>query len=246
MIMTAINGLALVTGATSDLGYELADQLARHGYDLIVTDEDDVDIVAAALAVHGTDVEPVRADLRQSEDLELLHRRVIGGPRPVAVAALSAEVGRGYVDDGSLDSALDVVDLSVRATVRLAQLLLTDMLGRGSGRLLLATSAGRELHGFRRAMYASSRSFLRSFAEMAHDLAQGTVGQADVSVMALTPSRSSREDPARVAEAGVDALVNGHRPAPGVRTLSAMATLALRLLPANLRTLVGQAISAPA
>ena len=236
--MTAVNGLVLVTGATSDLGYELADQLARHGYDLIVTDQDDVDIAAAALAVHGTDVEPVRADVRQAGDLELLHRRIVGGPRPVAVAALSAEVGRGYVVDGSLDAALDVVDLSVRATVRLARLLLTDMVVRGSGRLLLTASAGTELPAVGRAMYASSTSFLTSFADALHD----DLAQSQVSVMALMPSYQLPEDP---AEVGVDALVRGEHQAVrmGVSTLSAMVSLALRLMPGNLRTLIHQAIS---
>ena len=91
-----VRPLALVTGASSGIGLELARQLAERGHDLVVTAEDTaVEETAAELRGRGAEVRSVVADLRTGEGVESLYTAVVAGGRPLAVAALNAGVGRG-------------------------------------------------------------------------------------------------------------------------------------------------------
>ncbi|MFI8420427.1 SDR family NAD(P)-dependent oxidoreductase [Streptomyces sp. NPDC085479] len=96
--MTQRRELAVVTGASSGIGFELARQLAERGFDLIVNSADEERLHAAAEEIRrrtGTSVQPVRADLRRYEEAERLVGAVTATGRPVAVAALNAGVGEG-------------------------------------------------------------------------------------------------------------------------------------------------------
>ncbi len=122
--------LALVTGASSGIGLELAEQLAERGYDLVVNAEDDARLQRAAQRVRaaGARVEVVRADLRDPGETERLFAEATGLGRPLDVVVLNAGVGRGgaFVDTDLADE-LEVIDLNVRSTVHLAKLVLRDM-----------------------------------------------------------------------------------------------------------------------
>lgn len=214
--------LALVTGASSGIGYELAKQFAEHGYDLLVNAEDTgLDPVAEELSTLGVNVEAVRADLRTGEGVEQLYGAT---ERPVAVAALNAGVGQGggFVDAG-LAEQLAVVDLNVRSTLHLAGLLLPDMISRGGGKVLISSSIGAMTPGPFQAVYNASKSFLQSFAEAL----QNEVQDSGVTITSLMPGptetdffrragmadtkigQSSKDDPAEVAEQGFRALMAG-------------------------------------
>jgi short-subunit dehydrogenase len=106
---------ALITGASSGIGFELAKQFADHGYDLVVAAED---AVLVAKRIH---VEPVQADLRSAEDVDRLYQDATAGGSPVDAAALNAGVGRpeSFLDS-PLDDDLSIVDLNIRSTVNLA------------------------------------------------------------------------------------------------------------------------------
>jgi uncharacterized protein len=89
--------LALVTGASSGIGLELAKQFAENGFDLLINAEDsrlDAAVTALGAAV-STEVRAVRADLRTPEGVEQVHAAVTATGRPLAAAALNAGVGRG-------------------------------------------------------------------------------------------------------------------------------------------------------
>jgi NAD(P)-dependent dehydrogenase (short-subunit alcohol dehydrogenase family) len=86
--------LALVTGASSGIGLELAKQFAEHGFDLIVAAEDvELDDATEELRGLGVAVAPVSADLTKREDVERLAAAVLGSGRPLDAAALNAGVG---------------------------------------------------------------------------------------------------------------------------------------------------------
>jgi short-subunit dehydrogenase len=219
--------LALVTGASSGIGFELATLFAEDGYDLVVAaDEDDIDASADKLRSAGVDVQAVQVDLRKPEDVVRLYDTATAGGRTLDAAALNAGSGRaGPFLEGELDDDLGIVDLNVRSTVHLARLVLGDMACRGSGKVLFTSSIVAGMPGWNQSMYNASKSFVQSFVEALHDEMRGT----GVTVTALMPGptatnffrradmpdtvigRMPKDDPARVARQGYDAMMRGDR-----------------------------------
>ena len=225
--MSTPRPLALVTGASSGIGLELARLLAGDGHDLVVNAEDDaLQTAAEELRASGGDVVAVQADLRTPEGVQKVHAAVTAVGRPLEVACLNAGVGlgRAFVDQ-DLERALAVVDLNVRSTVHLAHLLLRDMVARDRGRLLITSSIASTQPGAFQAVYNASKSFTQSFAEAL----QEELKDSGVTVTSLMPGpteteffergdltdtrvgQSSKDDAADVAKQGYDALRKGDR-----------------------------------
>lgn len=225
--MTDTRPLALVTGASSGIGTELARQFAAGGFDLIVTAEDDA-IAAAAeqLRSTGATVTPVQADLRRPDGVEQVYAAVRALGRPLDAAALNAGVGRGasFVDQ-PLEDVLSLVDLNVRSTIHLAHLVLEDMVARGSGRVLFTSSIASTQPGPFHAAYNASKSFVQSLAEaLAEELKDSGVtvtslmpGPVDTNFFARARlldtnlGQGPKDDPADVARQGYEALMKGER-----------------------------------
>src|SRR3954471_4675090 len=153
--------LALVTGASSGIGLELAHQFAANGFSLIVAAEDDG--ITAAAAKLG-DAEPVQVDLADADRVRDLYAR-IGGRRMDALA-LNAGItaGGAFATGGDLERELRLVDLNVRSTVHLAKLVVGDMAERGRGRVLFTSSVVAGMPGAFQSTYNASKSFVQSFA----------------------------------------------------------------------------------
>jgi short-subunit dehydrogenase len=219
--------LALITGASSGIGLELAKQFADNGFDLVVNAEDDAIVVAAEELRTTTDasVEHVQADLRTAEGVAQVYAAATAGGRPLAAAALNAGVGQGQgFLDTDIDKQLEVIDLNVTSTVRLAHLVLRDMTARGEGRVLVTSSIASTMPGSFQAVYNASKSFLQSFTEALQDELRDT----GVTLTSLMPGptdtefferaemqdtrvgqTSSKDDPAKVAKQGFEALMSG-------------------------------------
>jgi uncharacterized protein len=217
----------MVTGASSGIGRELAQQFAEHGFDLVVNAENDgVHAAAVELRATGADVRAVRADLRTAEGVEHLWSAVSDTGRPLDAAALNAGVGKGgaFVDTELADE-LAIIDLNVTSTVRLAKHILREMTSRKEGRVLITSSIASTMPGSFQAVYNASKSFLQSFAEAL----QEELRDSGVTVTSLMPGptetdffrradmedtkvgASSKDDPAQVAKQGFDALMKGER-----------------------------------
>ncbi|GAA3635898.1 SDR family NAD(P)-dependent oxidoreductase [Streptomyces chitinivorans] len=217
--------LALVTGASSGIGLELARQFAEHGFDLLVNAEDDrLTAAAGELRSFGTGVRAVRADLRRRDEVERLWAAAAEAGRPVDAAALNAGIGRGGAfTETDLGDELALIDLNITSTVRLAKLLLRDMAARGEGRLLITSSLASTMPGPFQAVYNASKSFLQSFSEALAEELRGT----GVTVTSLMPgptdtdffrrggledtklAEQATDDPALVARQGFEALMGG-------------------------------------
>ena len=224
MTSTETKPLAVVTGASSGIGRELAKQLAKNGFDLLVNAEDDrLDAAAAELRGYGARVRAVRADLRTAEGVEKVYTAVTTIGRPVDVAALNAGVGQGGAFlDNDLADELDIIDLNITSTVRLAKRLLRDMAVRDEGKMLITSSIAATVPGSFQAVYNASKSFLQSFGQAL----QNELKDTRITITVLTPGPTqtdffrragmrdtkvgaSKDDPARVAEQGFRALVKG-------------------------------------
>ena len=217
----------MVTGTSSGIGRELAQQFAEHGFDLVVNAENDgVYAAAVELRATGADVRAVRADLRTAEGVEQLWSAVTDTGRPLDAAALNAGVGKGgaFVDTELADE-LAIIDLNVTSTVRLAKHVLREMTSRKEGRVLITSSIASTMPGSFQAVYNASKSFLQSFAEAL----QEELRDSGVMVTSLMPGptetdffrradmedtrvgASSKDDPAQVAKQGFEALMKGER-----------------------------------
>jgi len=218
--------LALVTGASSGIGRELAKQFAENGHDLVIAAEDQ-ELAGAARELEGlgAQVEAVRVDLTGDDGVDELWRRCASDGRPLSAAALNAGVGAGgaFATDTELADELRLVDLNVRSTVHLAKHVVRDMVGRGEGRILFTSSIASTMPGTFQAVYNASKSFVQSFALAL----RAELKDSGVSVTSLMPGPTetefferadmldtkigsgSKDDPADVARMGFEALMSG-------------------------------------
>jgi short-subunit dehydrogenase len=128
------NNLALVTGASSGIGYSLAKELAGRGYDLVVCSAGNrLEGAAQDFQALGTNVTEVRADLATKEGVRELWSKAQQLGRPVDVACLNAGVGVGGLFwQTDLDAELNMVYLNCAGTVQLAKYV-GEVCGAGDG-----------------------------------------------------------------------------------------------------------------
>jgi short-subunit dehydrogenase len=189
MTIEEIRPLAVVTGASSGIGYELARLAAEDGYDLVIA-ADAPDIVEAkdALEQHGGRVEALHVDLSTTEGIDAL-LTLIGGRQ---VDALMANAGRG-LGHGFLDQdwaeARFVIDTNVTGTVYLIQKVARDMRAHDRGKILITGSIAGLMPGSFQAVYNGTKAFLDSFAWALRNELKDT----GVSVSCLMPGPTDTE-----------------------------------------------------
>lgn len=221
----SVRPLAVVTGASSGIGRELARTFADNGFDVLATAEDDaIEAVGSELRNQGVLAMCEQVDLARAEGVEQLVHAITAAGRPVAALAVNAGIGvGGRFDQTDLDADLRLIDLNVRSSVHLTKLVLRDMVRRGEGRVLITASVVAATPGPFHATYAASKAFLHSFAEALHR----ELDDSGVTVTSLMPGptetefferagmqdtkvgSSDKDDPAEVARQGFEALMSG-------------------------------------
>jgi uncharacterized protein len=239
--------LALVTGASSGIGLELARQFAQKGFDLVVAAEgDDIQRAAAELRAEGHEVAAVRVDLATREGVEALVNAVEQSDRPLDALGVNAGVGvSGAFWETALDDHLQLISLNVTGAVHLTRRLLPDMVERGEGRVLFTSSIAATMPGPYMSTYNASKSFLLSFAQALRQ----ELSDTGVTVTALMPGptdtdfferagmedtklgRTKRDDPAEVAREGFEALMAGKDHVVAGSTKNRLQTAAAKVLP---------------
>ncbi len=223
---SVIRPLAVVTGASNGIGYELAKQFAQNGFDLLVTATGpSIDEAARTFEGLGAKVETVQADLATYNGVETLYDKIKATNQPVEAIAINAGVGVGgdFARETDLKDELNLINLNVVSSVHLAKRVVKDMVELGKGRILFTSSIAALMPGPFEAVYAASKAFLHSFSEALRNELKDT----GVTVTALMPGPTDtnffhraemddtrvgagkKDDPTEVAKQGFEALMAG-------------------------------------
>jgi short-subunit dehydrogenase len=170
---------ALVTGASSGIGREIARRLAAGGSDLVVVarDRERLDVLAKELtAAHdGVTVEVLVADLADPAALAAVEARVADAERPLDLVVNNAGFGTyGTFADLDVDTEQREIAVNVTALVRLTHAALRAMLTRGRGAVLNISSVAGLQATPGNATYGASKAFVASFGESVAGELSGT------------------------------------------------------------------------
>ena len=223
MTETGQNKLAVVTGASTGIGYELALECARNGFDLvIVADEPAIHQAAGRIRDAGVTVEPIEADLATIEGCDRLYAALAARPVDALLANAGRGLGRAFLDQ-DWDDVRRVIDTNVTGTVYLIQRIARDMRARGEGRILITGSIAGFMPGTYQAVYNATKAFLESFSFAL----RAELAGSGVTVTCLMPGATEtdfferadmldtkvgtakKDDPADVARTGFKAMMNG-------------------------------------
>ncbi len=210
---------ALITGATSGIGRDMAVLLAKRGIDLIIASRDTkkMEQLARRLPVN---VKTVTVDLSKEEDCYRLYEEI----KTENIDILINNAGFGAFGNSwevPLETELNMLDLNVRAVHILTKLFLQDFQGRNGGHILNVASSAGFLAGPLMSTYYATKAYVLRYTEALHEELRRE-GSA-VTVTALCPGHvetgfdkranvrhsigglSSR----RVAKAGIDGMLRG-------------------------------------
>lgn len=216
--------LALVTGGSSGIGFELAKEFARNGFDVAISGSSErVFDSAEQLRTLGAEAYPHRADAGTYEGVESFWTFVAGLHRPVDSAALNVGVGLGgaFVDN-TLEDEVRVLAININGTVHMAKRVVQHMVPHGHGRILIVSSISATTPTPFETVYGPSKAFGFAFAESLREELRGS----GVTVTALLPGATDSEfhanagmgntgvgsgkknDKTEVARQGFEALMN--------------------------------------
>jgi uncharacterized protein len=215
--------LAVITGASSGIGYELAKCCASAGYDLLVAaDDGDIGDAAESLKRLGVDVRAVQVDLATKEGVDEFY--AAAGGREIAILCANAGhgLGRNFLDQ-DFDAVRHVIDTNITGTVYLLQKVGVEMRARRAGRILITGSIAGFMPGSFQAAYNGTKAFIDSFALALRE----ELKDSGVTVTCLMPGATDtrfferadmldtkvgtekKESPADVAKTGFEALMKG-------------------------------------
>ncbi|MET1056586.1 MAG: SDR family oxidoreductase [Pedobacter sp.] len=226
--MENTNKYALITGATSGIGYELAKLFAQDGYNLVIVarDQAELDSKSAELEKSGIRVITIAKDLFDPEEAFGLFADLQSQDIRIDVLVNNAGQGvYGEFEDTDIDRELDIIHLNISSLVVLTKLFLKEMTARNSGKILNTASIASKTPGPWQAVYHGTKAFVLSFTEAIREELRDT----NITVTALMPGatdtdffakadmldskavqdKDSLSDPADVAKDGYDALMAG-------------------------------------
>jgi len=214
---------AIVTGASTGIGFELAKVCLNNEYDvLIAADEPEIEQAAATLRQGGGTVEAAQVDLSRAEGVDRLYAAANGRRVDALLANAGRGLGRAFLDQDT-DAWRRVVDTNITGTLLLVQKVGRDMQRSGTGRILITGSIAGFMPGTYQAVYNGTKAFLDSFSfALRHELKD-----TGVSVTCLMPGatetdfferadmmntkigQQKKDDAAAVAQAGFEAMLQG-------------------------------------
>ncbi|WP_158913319.1 SDR family oxidoreductase [Caulobacter sp. S45] len=221
--MTSPRPLAVVTGASSGIGYQLAQLCVENGYDLAIA-ADEPTIVEAKQSFErlGAQVRAVQTDLSTEEGVQQLLDLIGDEPIDILCANAGHGLGHGFLDE-NWKQARHVVDTNITGTLFLVHNIAKGMRDRDRGRILFTGSIAGLMPGSFQAVYNGTKAFVDSFSFALRNELKDT----GVSVTCLMPGpvdtefferadlmdtkvgQGKKSDPAKVAKTGFDAMMKG-------------------------------------
>jgi short-subunit dehydrogenase len=214
---------AIVTGASTGIGYELAKCCAEDGFDLLIAaNEPEIHEAAEDFKKLGVQVQAIEADLAAIEGVETLYAATNGRAVDALLANAGVGLGGAFLDQ-NFDEVRHVIDTNITGTIYLAQKVGNDMRSRGEGRILFTGSIAGFTPGSFNAAYNATKAFVDSFSFALRNELQ----DSGVTVTCLMPGatetefferadmmdtkigQSKKDDPVDVAKAGYEAMMTG-------------------------------------
>jgi short-subunit dehydrogenase len=180
--------LAVVTGASSGIGLEIARECARNGFDLLIAADRPLQQAAEELRAGGASVETVEADLATPEGVEALYEKIARRPVEALVANAGHGLGRGFLDQ-PFDEITHVIDTNITGTLALIHKVGNDMRSRNAGRILIVGSIAGFMPGTFQAVYNGTKAFIDSFSWALRNELQDT----NLTVTCLMPGATETE-----------------------------------------------------
>ena len=218
---------ALITGATSGIGYELAKIFATNGYNLIIVARTSTRLeeVAREFSLdYGVNVVAITKNLFNKQTPFELYEEILA--KGLQVDVLVNDAGQGLYGrfiDTDIYKELDIIQLNISAYVVLTKLFLRDMIHRQEGKILNVASIASKVPGPYQSVYHGTKAFIHSFTEVI----RAEIAHTGVTITSLLPGATATDffqkanmesskildqnlaDPADVALDGFNALMNG-------------------------------------
>jgi short-subunit dehydrogenase len=185
---SATRRLAVVTGASSGIGRELACECARNGFDLVIAADRPMDEARRELESLGARVTAVEADLATADGVAQLYSNLQGREVHALIANAGHGLGGAFLDQ-SFEEISHVIDTNITGTLALIHQVGRDMLNRGEGRMLIVGSIAGFMPGAFAAVYNGSKAFIDSFAAALRN----ELKDSGVTVTCLMPGATDTE-----------------------------------------------------
>ena len=220
---TSPRPFAIVTGASSGIGYHLARECAQHGFDLLIAaDRPEIHSAAQDLRGFGGEVEALEVDLATGDGVDRLVDLAQGRPVDALLANAGHGLGKAFLDQ-DFDEIRDVIDTNITGTIYLVHKVGKEMKARGSGRILFTGSIAGFMPGTFQAVYNGTKAFIDSFSfALRNELKDSGVtvsvlmpGATDTEFFARADmldtkvGSGKKDDPADVAKVGFKAMMDG-------------------------------------
>ena len=219
---------ALITGATSGIGYELAKLFAQDNYNLVIVARNPQELESTASEFkqqYGIEVVTIAKDLSEKQGpFEVYDEVKAQGIQVDALVNNAAQGQYGEFVDTDINRELEIVQLNIGAYMVLTKVFLKEMVTRNEGKILMVSSIGGELPGPLQAVYHATKAFISTFTEAIQEETKET----GVTITKLLPGptdtdffhkadmeeakmvkEGSKDDPAKVAKDGYEALMSG-------------------------------------